>query len=685
LNILTLFDGRKSEGIAVSCLYIAISVFFLFGLLESSGDVAQSDWGMPISPSAAIKDFSSRMFVHNYNGFGDSGLGRFGFPFFQLINAVLAPAGFVGGLEIKILSVFLVALAGVASYILARSFHLSKLSSFLCGLFFMSSAVAFDWLMIGWIYYLIGYALFPVMILFSKKYVETNQISFALINGLILAVVASQPGFLLVYPTVGFLFVLFQSKTLLSGIKKGLALISISMSVWFLSALSFFSSYLNAETFSFYQSDYFNAILHQYANLSNAFNAMRLWGATYNFQFETYYPQSVIIFSAIPIVLAAVMFLLNSKNKMVVFFFLSFMFTFLAYFVSSNLRFIVFNLPFGSIFEAPSIFLVPAGMGLAMLIGYSNEILPLLASRFRKGFSGRFSKKFFSALIFILIVLAGLPWWAGQASGNAIQAPATKLNLYQVPSGFTEWNGAVNADNRYFVFYVTLDTNVQIENTSFSEPYEGVNMGIFTEINDLPYVSVSNSSLLLDDLMNNSSSAIACEWGSFSIKYVVVYTNVVSRYNMSDILDRLEVQDDLVKTANLPSVVVFENQNAKQVVYSDDAVLNVIYNDPTSFKVEASSNASFTLIFNQAFSSYWRATLNGSVLSETAHFKSANGFNGWQIDSVGNMTIDLYYEQQTIYMVSMTISVVTIVAILSFLFFSSVRKRKSNPEIKKQK
>ena len=98
-----------------------------------------------------------------------------GFPSFPLLNAALAPLGFVGGAEIKLLSVFLVAISGITAYLLSRSLGLGFFSSFLAGLFFMTTAVVFDWLMFGWIYYLIAYALLPLMILVTKKILRDKR------------------------------------------------------------------------------------------------------------------------------------------------------------------------------------------------------------------------------------------------------------------------------------------------------------------------------------------------------------------------------------------------------------------------------------------------------------------------------------------------------------------------------
>jgi hypothetical protein len=673
MKIGNLFSSWKRELLLVALFFLVISVVFLFELILSSGDVAQGDWGIPLTPSAAVNDFSSRLFVHSYNGFGEVSLGRFGFPYFQLINAALAPLGFVGGAEIKIMSVFLLALGGITAYFLARSFRLGKFSSFLAGLYFMTTPLVFNWLMLGWIYYLIAYNLFPLMLLTTKKFIETNQMRYALINGLILMSATSQPAFMLVYPTLGFLFVLFECRGHLNAIRKALTLTVISLSVWFLTALSFFASYNNVETLSFYSGDYFGVIKGQFTNFENIINPIRLWGSMYNFQFETYFFHWLLPLSFVPIILGTVAFLWRPREKRVLFFFVSYLCALLSFFVYNNLQFFVFNLPFGGIFEAPSVFLVPASLGLALLIGYFCHFL-YYSAKLKNIFRFHWFKHIFLFLVLLIVILVGIPWWSGQASGNPIVGPATKLNLYSVPSSYSEWSNNISDASDFFVLYVPLDSNVRIfNNTYFSQEYEGVNNGVFTEINTLPYVSVSNSSLFLGELMNGTSSTIWEKWGNFSIKYVVVYKNVLSAYNMSDILSRLSAQSGLVKVAALPNVEVFENEYAKPVVYADKANVQIVYHDPTLFKISVNSTTPFILTFNQVYSSYWRAWANGTVVPDSMHFKDPNGFNSWQLDLTGSMTIDLYYEPQMTYLMSMVLSVVAIVAVLLLLIIAVIR------------
>src|SRR5208283_28060 len=106
-----------------------------------------------------------------------------------------------------------------------------------------------------------------------------------------------------------------------------------------------------------------------------------------------------------------------------------------AYESYNNLHYLVYNLPYGSIWEAPSIFLVPASLGLALLIGYSSYTFSRITIRFGNSTKRKVIRIFSFAVVLILIISASIPWWTGQTSGNPISGPPLKLNLYQIPSG----------------------------------------------------------------------------------------------------------------------------------------------------------------------------------------------------------------------------------------------------------
>lgn len=674
--------NRLRAFIIASITYVVISVFFLFNLLISKGDIAQQDWSIPITSSVAISQAHSLFFAWSYNGFGDPASGRWGFPFFPLLNSALAPFGFIGGNEIKLLSIFLVALGGITAYLLARSFNLGFLSSFLSGLFFMTTAIVFNWLMFGWIYYLIAYDLLPLMILATKKFLEKSDLRYLLLNALIFALAFEQPSFILIYPLFGFIFTIFESRAKPKILVKGIFFILGSMLIYFLISLSFFLSFSNSRTSSFYQGDYYHAIFYQFTNLSSIVNPIRLWGSTFNYQFETYFPAGLILFSFIPIIIAAIGVLLKPHDRRVLFFSLTYLFVLVSYEMYANLYFFVYNVPFGSIFESPSIFLVPASLSLALLVGYAHQSISQAITRFYRALHKNLIRSICFLIILIVIIMAGTPWWTGQASGIPLAGPPTKLNLYSIPPDYSAWTNFVKADDDYFVLYVPLNTAALIkDNANFAVPYQGVNGEIFV-LNDLPYVSVFNTTILLNELVegnsDNSSLQVSESWGSYSIKYIVVYTNVEGSENITTLLSR---QSGIKEVATLTDVVVYEDIYAKPVVYTDssNATTEITSQNPTMYKIQANSTAPYNLMLNQAYSTGWRASVNGTEL--TTHFETDNGFNGWYVNYTGNMKVDIYYEPQTTYLVSLIISTITITSILTYLVITTVlkyRRRKTS-------
>ena len=538
----------------------------------------------------------------------------------------------------------------------------------------MTTAVVFDWLIFGWIYYLIAYALLPLMILVTKKFLDTNDLRYALINGLILAVVMEQPTFILIYPLLGFLFALFESRFKLKMILRGLILTAISLSIWFLTALSFFTSYNSAESFSSYQGYLFLPTLGQFSHLSSLLNPMRLWGSTFNYQFETYFPKELFFLSFVPIFLAIIGLLSRPRDRRVLFAAIAYFFAFFAYLIYGNFHFFVYNLPYGSIWEAPSVFLVPAALGLALLIGYANQTFSNIAIKFNSTTKRKIVRLLSFALILILIVCASIPWWTGQTSGSPIPGPAIKLNLYSTPNGYTAWSNQVKTQNSYFVLYLPLySANVQIANTTyFSLPYEGVNGAIYLQINGLPYISSYYVPQYLREL-TEASSQVGQSWGSVSIKYIVVYTNVESAYNTTEITSSLSRQSGIVEVANMPGVVVYENDYAKPVVYANNATTQITYQDPTTYKLQANSTSPFLLVLNQGYSNGWTASVNGKQL--TTH-ENDTGFNSWYINDAGNMTIEIYYAPQTTYIATMIASIAVIISVLVYIILATVRNVK---------
>jgi len=659
--------------------YASISIFFLFQLLTTAGDVAQQDWGMPVTLTSALNDLYSLFFVWQYNGYG--GTAYFFGWFLTALNAALAYAGLTGGNEIKALSVSLVALAGTTAYSLGRSFRLRRLSSFLSGLFYMTTPMVFNWLLFGWTIYIIAYDFLPLTILAAKRFLRTNELRYALVGGILTSIAFEQPAFLLVYPLAVLLFAVFEWRAHPKAILRAFVFILVSLLIWLLSFLYFFNSFFNAATLSFYKGAFFGVLEAQYSHLLFLTNPIRLWGSNYNYQFETYFPSSLVPLSFLPVIIGSLALLSKPRDRRILFLSVAYLLAFLAYEVYNNLHFLVFNLPLGSLFEAPSVFLVPASLGLALLIGYGNEVMSGLGGGTSRARTARLRRYAVPSLILVSVIMGGIPWWTGQTSGNQLAGPPTKLNLYQIPPGYFEWSNHVITDNEHFVLYLPYLSggtgNVQIANTTyFSGTYQGVNSAIYFRINDLPYVSVSNTSLIMKDVLNGSAQ-LAERWGSSGIKYIVVYTNLIAPYKMSDLLKTLSMQRGLVKVVALPHVVVYQDEYAKPLVTADNAVTRITYHDPTSYLVQATCTTPFLLTLDQTFSDEWQALVNGSVVPPRDHLSISNSLgvpvNGWQIRQCGHLEINLYYTPQAGYIASLTTSIGGLLAIVAFVVLAQVR------------
>jgi len=667
----------RAKGVAVaSVLYLTISIYFFFGLLTSEGDVAQQDWGTPLTASAAMNNAHSILFSWNYQGFGGPAL-SLGFPYFTILNAMLAPMGFYGGTEVKTMPLFLVALAGVSIFLLLRSFGLGFYSSFFAGVFFMTTPIVFDWVMFGWLNYLIPYALFPLIILATMKFLETNKLRYVLLTGLLFSLAFSmQIAYILVYPISLIIFSLFEGKANFRIFLRGFECAVLSTAIWSMTVLGEFAAITSSTISSYYHGEYFLIILNEFSRLRTFLNPLRLWGSTVNFQFESFFPKQLTVLSFMPLAIGSVSLLLWPRHKRILFSFVMYLFTFLAYLASVYLYYLVFDISFGEIFEAPSIFLAPAALGLGVLMGYVGESLihvPIFTSK-------QYASRLGAILLLILLVLTAIPWWSGQTSGAPLSGVESKLNLYKVPEGYKDWSSSPAVENstneEYFVLYVPIplptSSDVFISNTSyFSTGYAGVSVAIFTESNNLPYISITNDSVFVNDLINSSFTNSAVLLGSYSIKYIVVYTNVQGSLNTSQFMNRLSEITGITQVEKLPDVVVYRDNYAKPVIYSNSSGVStkINYQDPTDYQVSANSatNSSYLLVFNQEFSVDWIASVNGKPIPQEDHIDLDSGLNGWYINQTGAVTLDIRYALQTQYWWSLIISASLIVCTSIFL------------------
>ena len=480
------------------------------------------------------------------------------------------------------------------------------------------------------------------------------------------------PQAIIFYVPILALIVVFVAGINSKKLIKGLLHTFITLGIGALSYAYFFTSYLGV----FYSFD--SGVISAINSNLTLVNVARLWGSTFNYQFETYYPESLILFSFVPIILAFVSLILRHRNKWLYFFALLYIFSLVPELAGD----VVFSLPFGFAFRILSLFLIPSALGLATLIGFSSDTIILRLLNLGKNKISKFTINFVSLALLLLIVLSGVPWWIGETSGAVVSAPATKLNLFELPSGYLDWSNFVqNIDTGMFVLYLPITLYLQLENTTyFSEAYQGVNNPLFQPMTVLSPVQgggpVDNAILSLWD---GNTSQIAEVFGSASIKYIVVLTNTTSDglngLSSNNYLSGLSEAQGILEVYQLPGVVVFEVENAKPIVYSNSANVSLVITsrNPASYEVVANSVSPFTLVFNQEYNPSWIASVNGNPIPASDHFKFEDFFNGWRVNSTGLVTIELNYEPQRNYFTGVLISILTFYGVSAYLIAVSVK------------
>ncbi len=650
--------------------YSLIACFFLFGVLTSRGNAAQQDWTFPVTANSSWDNLYQHFFIWHLFGFG--GVVTYFDLLFSLPSALFAQIGFFGGAEIKILAVGLVAIGGWFAYLMCRSFGISRSSSFLSGLFFMTTALVFDYLMFGWTYNMISYDLLPLFILITKKGLETGALRYALAGGIILALALMYPQAAIFYIPVLALIVIFVAGTNFKIILKGLLHSIITLGIGALSYTYFFTSYTGI--FYSFSSDVVSAINE---NLTLA-NVARFWGSTYNYQFETYFPKSLLLFSFIPLVIASLSIILKPRNKWLYFFAFLYIFSLLPELAGNA----VFSLPFGFAFRILSLFLIPSALGIAALIGFSSDAILIKLSSLRNNRLKKYAGKFLVLAILLLIVLSGAPWWLGQTSGAVASPQATKLNLVELPHGFVDWNKFVPSnDSGMFVLYWPISSYIQFENTLYySETFQGVNNPFFQPATNFsPVLGSAAFFSSMSRFFNGNYSQLGEVWGNMSIKYIVVFTNTSSsNFNYAtadDLLNGLYKVNGVVEIYQSQGVIVFEDQYAKPVVYSNNtnASIDIISRNPTYYKVAVNASSPFTLILNQQYDQGWTASIDGKAIPVSDHFAFDDSYNAWQVNSSGQLTIELYYQPQTNYLAGVLISMITFYGVFAYLIAIAIK------------
>lgn len=574
---------RKTT-VFILIFYSLVALFFIRGIIFSSGTVLGGDWSLPFTPFQARRYAESGFYTWtNRTFFGDQQFFLNSLPF-QVLIWLLARLKLIGESYIKALLVFAFVFPALTMFFLCQFLGCKRRVSVFGGLLYITTPFFFNYAAMGWLFVLFSMGILPLFLIFFIKSVKEAKLSFSILAGLLyfLAMVQSQS--LIWYPLVCFSFAPFFIKD-----KKGFFTYLRSLFVMFLVFLSINAFWMiplllsgNSGVLST-KLGLSSASLGTWARLSNL-NILRAWGSLYNYQYETSYPKILIPLSfLLPLLAYSSLFFLKKKRAVYSLVLLSFvpitLFRLGPDFVTS--------LPFSDLFRDVARF--------SVVSSFSYVILATILLNF---FLQQKQKKVrITGIVFcILLIINAYPFWAGELFGQQKYDYDIRLRTYNFSPANLVLESSLNQEKGDVkVLYLPVGGTLSL--TDDKRFY-----GAFKEIRDISASfspkrgaigitdkSAGNATDLIQELNQSINNQ---QFGDLDnlldlmgVKYVIIrknasYPSGVSGKEISTLLNR---DSGVVLREERDKVSVFENKNflphfyiPQNLVYSNGNVANLL-------------------------------------------------------------------------------------------------------------
>ena len=295
--------------------------------------------------------------------------------------------------------------------------------------FFLFSAIIFDYTVMGWVYVLITLSLLPLCLWAFIRGLEGNR-TLLLLSAVLSAMTESQAivWYFICFLAVVVAFMLKRREpwNAVKALAVVLLVFVLGNAYWFPGLFLYPPSYVASS--DIVSSAVSLGIMGHYHPL----NAVRVWGALYNFQFENIQTLAgLAVFSFIPPVLA-IIGLLTARSPYKWAFALLMLSPVVLMFLGAH-RELLAAIPFANAFRDVSRLSVLALLGTSVLAGLGAEsIFQWAAARW-----DRLGQVGVAALLAIGLGGATYPWWSGEMTDwQATKGPDIRLRLKDFPRSY---------------------------------------------------------------------------------------------------------------------------------------------------------------------------------------------------------------------------------------------------------
>lgn len=558
---------KINHNIIILGLYFSLSVYIFYGILVSPGIILGADWSLPLTSEQYYNGLSAKLYIWNHFGnmLGNRASSSSDLLFFVTFGG-LSMLGISGEIISKFICIFLFTLGGFSAFLLSNFLVKKEFPSFLAGLFYMSSPLFFDYVCMGWIYVLLSYALLPLVLIVFDISIRRKNFKYTLLAGLLFAVASIQLQTLFLYPLILFLYIPFIFGKSLRALKSLMITILVCFlvhSFWIIPLLLF-----PPEAPPFYHFK-----VEWVASRLDFINLLRLWGSTFNYQFEVSFPPQLLIITFIVPLLAFVALLIKPKNRYVLFFAFLSLFPVIIFVGRKYIAYI----PFSYAFRDVTRYMILSALSYSVLLAYA---VTSLIDRFNGQHCAMFKvnpryklnfSTTFQVFVLILILMNSSPMWTGQIYANQNQEYDVRLRTLSFPNehyDVEEWLS--QKDGNFKVLWLpTGDFLDYTDSENFHGPYRGT-VDIWSTFSNGPggfffsyeYSSPSTNfaKFVIYSIINNKNKNLGKILGTMNIKYIILRLNTeVWEVDATRILANLRDQYDLREIQRFGSIIIFEN------------------------------------------------------------------------------------------------------------------------------
>lgn len=279
---------KPKQYLILFAIYLLIVLAFFGRLFFMKGAITGGDWNFPVTHDQIDLFFKSSKFswTHQGNLFGLRQIAPMSIIFALALKS-FSLTGIGGALALKIVLVFIFALAAANFNLFLTYLKVDRKIAFLGGLLFITTPIFFNYSLMGWLFVLLAMALMPLFVYFLLLSIDRNNYAYALAAALVFSLAILQSQVLIWYPLIILAIVLSCSNNLKTF------LISIKMAGIVLAAFVFINLYWLPSSLLY--PDYLltgKELVQSSVSLGtsirlSSYNIIRLWGSLFNNQFES--------------------------------------------------------------------------------------------------------------------------------------------------------------------------------------------------------------------------------------------------------------------------------------------------------------------------------------------------------------------------------------------------------------